>query len=462
MPRRKIKPNLDVDITWDDVQNKPSTFPPSSHNHDDRYYTETELQTSGQSQVHWGNVSNKPSLITGSGTANTIPKFTGTNAIGNSTLTESAVSGHISSTSNPHNTTASQVGLGNVTNDAQLKRAANDFTTFTEKSTPADADVTLIEDSAASYAKKKLTWSNIKATLKTYFDSLYATLSHTHTNMITGSGTSNYLPKFTGTYTIGNSTISESNFLSANRTYYVATTGSDSNDGLSPSTPFATIQKAVNVISTLHLNGYTVTIQIADGTYNVSSITLKNPASGFGVAGQLIINGNSTTPTNVVINGTGDTFSATQLNCVWRLQNFKVTSTARCIMAMQSGLQIRRINFGTSSSNYHLVSIYNAFVDIIENYTISGSAVGHYYIAYSGVLRFFGSYTCTISGTPNFSEAFLYAIFGGNALLWSVTYSGSATGYKYKVESNSAVRCNATLPGSIAGITSTGGQFIAS
>jgi hypothetical protein len=101
-------------------------------------------------------------------------------------------------------------------------------------------------------------------------------------------------------------------------------------------------------------------------------------------------------------------------------------------------------------------------VDIIENYTISGSAVGHYYIAYSGVLRFFGSYTCTISGTPNFSEAFLYAIFGGNALLWSVTYSGSATGYKYKVESNSAVRCNATLPGSIAGITSTGGQFIAS
>ena len=51
MPRRKIRPNLDVDITWDDVNNKPS-------------------------------------VITGSGTTNTIPKFTGTNSIGNSVMSE--------------------------------------------------------------------------------------------------------------------------------------------------------------------------------------------------------------------------------------------------------------------------------------------------------------------------------------------------------------------------------------
>ena len=29
-------------VEWTSVQNKPATFPPSSHNHDDRYYTETE------------------------------------------------------------------------------------------------------------------------------------------------------------------------------------------------------------------------------------------------------------------------------------------------------------------------------------------------------------------------------------------------------------------------------------
>ena len=45
------------------------------------------------------------------------------------------------------------------------------------KATPVDADVALIEDSAASNAKKKLTWANIKATLKAYFDTLYLALA---------------------------------------------------------------------------------------------------------------------------------------------------------------------------------------------------------------------------------------------------------------------------------------------
>ena len=30
---------------WEDVKNKPTTFPPSSHTHDDRYYTESEIDT---------------------------------------------------------------------------------------------------------------------------------------------------------------------------------------------------------------------------------------------------------------------------------------------------------------------------------------------------------------------------------------------------------------------------------
>lgn len=35
---------LDVQ-TWDNLSGKPSTFPPSTHNHDDLYYTETEINT---------------------------------------------------------------------------------------------------------------------------------------------------------------------------------------------------------------------------------------------------------------------------------------------------------------------------------------------------------------------------------------------------------------------------------
>ena len=44
----------------------------------------------------------------------------------------------------------------------------------TAKTTPVDADSVGISDSAASGAVKKTTWANIKATLKTYFDTLYA------------------------------------------------------------------------------------------------------------------------------------------------------------------------------------------------------------------------------------------------------------------------------------------------
>lgn len=41
------------------------------------------------------------------------------------------------------------------------------------KTTPADADYVGLMDSAASNILKKLSWANIKATLKTYFDALY-------------------------------------------------------------------------------------------------------------------------------------------------------------------------------------------------------------------------------------------------------------------------------------------------
>ena len=44
----------------------------------------------------------------------------------------------------------------------------------TSKTTPVDADVLPILDSAAANILKKVTWTNIKATLKTYFDTLYA------------------------------------------------------------------------------------------------------------------------------------------------------------------------------------------------------------------------------------------------------------------------------------------------
>ncbi|MCA0341118.1 MAG: hypothetical protein LCH99_15505 [Proteobacteria bacterium] len=45
------------------------------------------------------------------------------------------------------------------------------------KTTPVDADEIGLVDSAASNVLKKLTWANLKATLKTYFDGIYGALA---------------------------------------------------------------------------------------------------------------------------------------------------------------------------------------------------------------------------------------------------------------------------------------------
>lgn len=59
----------------------------------------------------------------------------------------------------------------------------------TAKATPVDADMLLVADSAASNVGKKLTWANLKATLKTYLDTLYATVNHSHAAADITSGT---------------------------------------------------------------------------------------------------------------------------------------------------------------------------------------------------------------------------------------------------------------------------------
>lgn len=60
---------------------------------------------------------------------------------------------------------------------------------LTGKTTPIDADVFLLEDTADTNSKKKITWANIKATLETYFDTLYQAVLVSGTNIKTINST---------------------------------------------------------------------------------------------------------------------------------------------------------------------------------------------------------------------------------------------------------------------------------
>lgn len=80
------------------------------------------------------------------------------------TNSHAAIDSHIASTSNPHAVTKTQVGLSDVTNDAQLKRAAADIDSFAEKSAINVDDLFLIEDAEDSLAKKKIKASALMST----------------------------------------------------------------------------------------------------------------------------------------------------------------------------------------------------------------------------------------------------------------------------------------------------------
>jgi len=53
--------------------------------------------------------------------------------------------------------------------------ADKNIQSLTAKTTPVDADSVPIHDSAATTEAKQVTWANIKATLLTYFNTVYGT-----------------------------------------------------------------------------------------------------------------------------------------------------------------------------------------------------------------------------------------------------------------------------------------------
>lgn len=111
--------------SYDMVTDKPTNFPPSSHNHDDRYYTEAEMNTKLTAKLDTtGNASNVTNTFTQASTlANLTTGEKLSVSFGKIMKAIADLISHIGNKSNPHVVTKSQVGLGNVTNDAQVKRS---------------------------------------------------------------------------------------------------------------------------------------------------------------------------------------------------------------------------------------------------------------------------------------------------------------------------------------------------
>lgn len=252
--------------------------------------------------------------------------------------------------------------------------------------------------------------------------------------------------------------------ISSNRTYYVRTDGSDSNDGRSNTSggAFLTIQKAVDVIcGTLDINaGITVTISVQDGTYTTPVVLYK-----YSGPGKVSIVGNVTTPANVVISTTSANAVSLAVPAYYEISGIKLqtTTSGSGLFVVYGGIiAFSAMNFGACALA-HMLATMGGKITATGNYAISGGAGGHILATTAGAVDI-NSRTVTLTGTPNFSSAFIWMSEGmGMSNAYSVTFSGGASGKRYIVNNNSVCFVNGAgstyIPGTVAGTTAAGGQY---
>ena len=250
----------------------------------------------------------------------------------------------------------------------------------TSKITPVDADELGLSDSAASWGLKKLTFANLKAVLLAYFKGQFREK------------------------------------LTAARTYYVRSDGSDSNTGLVDSAggAFLTIQKAIDAAASLDLGVYDVTIYVGSGTWTAPT-TLKT-----------------------------------------------LVGAGYCLIAYGGGAAVEwaNVDFGSTAFS-HVTCVFGARAESVGPYKISGGGYAHA-AAYDNATLQLGAYTTTITGAPAFSGGFVVSDRGSSAVAVGPSFSGSATGPRYRASLNGTIITAAGLtflPGSNLGIKDSGGQY---
>lgn len=252
--------------------------------------------------------------------------------------------------------------------------------------------------------------------------------------------------------------------LTADRTYYVATTGNDANDCLAIGTPCLTPQHAVDLATANVDTGtfYNVNVQLADGTYT-GLVNMARPLVG---GGRLTLVGNTGTPANVI-------YSVTS--------NDAITASNPGVRLYVSGMELRTTTSGSClrSTLYATLTISTAMrfgacatvdmqadgfgtIQLGASYTIAGNSGAHFNAQQQGIIGG-SSITVTLTGTPAFSTAF--ALAGSLSAIYTptITFSGSGTGTRYNATLNSVIFTNgggaSYFPGSVAGSVATGGQY---
>lgn len=242
------------------------------------------------------------------------------------------------------------------------------------------------------------------------------------------------------------------------RTYYVAQTGDNNNNGLTALTPFATINHAFEVIGGFFVpDGVTVTVQLLAGLIEVGETCIPPRING-----NLVVTGNPSvlTDVDVSLDGTSVLF---QVDNGQRLYvdgiNVSSVSAGGVVLSITDGnVSFGNILFGANLANIitmrklGIVSFVGS-VGFNANFTRFLSLVGQGMFDAQG--RVFA-----LTGTLTMTDFAL--ISAGYARFDGSSFTGTnPTGRKYVVNQSGILFISgATLPGVTAGTTATQGQAI--
>jgi hypothetical protein len=270
-------------------------------------------------------------------------------------------------------------------------------------------------------------------------------------------------------------------YLTAPQTYYVnGTTGQDTYDGTTALVggghgPFKTIQKACNQIPLYNMNGYNVTINVADGTYANFVVPPQNGS------GNVILNGNTSNPAACSVVGTNVTAILVRSGNYCIIDGFKVSASGPStpgdviagVWAQLGGTwaYLEHMEFGTCTGPHMFAQFAGTIANLNPHspWKITGNAT--YFARADGGGSTIGSNAfagpdVTIPGAIYFSGAFIEASYAGAAglVFGALTGAANVTGFKFLVSLNGVIVSGGGgvnyYPGTGAGTASSGGQYL--
>jgi hypothetical protein len=262
--------------------------------------------------------------------------------------------------------------------------------------------------------------------------------------------------------------------LTAATTFYVGTNGNDANDGLSTGTPWATFAHAMTKITGYYdFGGQTVTLQVVAGSGNYTERLTLSPWIG---GGSFIFDGGGKTINyaGVVTNDGAIFLQGSALPGIATIQNVTITTTQGAsslvtgvFVQSASSLKIGTgVTFGANFSAHILALNPGSIIFLAASLTISGNATYGFFVN-GGVIRVFSTgISITFSVAVSISPVTLALNSGLISLPTSlVTWvnPGNVTGQRYAASTNGIVTSQGGglnfIPGTIAGVVSSGGQY---